>query len=169
MAIKDPSTLNGNLKVLGYSQYNISEYGIVTNVRTGSVLKPFIDRRGYENYSLWGDDGTRKTLRGHQLVARLYIPNPNHFSTVDHLDTNKRNNHVSNLEWVSNEENCKRAREAGLSVSVVTEEQVHEICRSLECNESQMSISRRMNVPYTTISSIKLRRNWKSISKHYNF
>ena len=46
----------------------------------------------------------------HRLVAEAFIPNPENLSDVDHIDCNKSNNHVSNLRWVSREENMARNR-----------------------------------------------------------
>jgi hypothetical protein len=50
----------------------------------------------------------------HRLVGELYVDNPDNLPQVDHIDNNRFNNHYTNLEWVSNEENMKRAVEAGL-------------------------------------------------------
>jgi hypothetical protein len=50
----------------------------------------------------------------HRLVAEVYLPNPNNLPEVDHLDNNRFNNHYTNLEWVSGDENRKRAVDSGL-------------------------------------------------------
>jgi hypothetical protein len=50
----------------------------------------------------------------HRLVGELYLDNPNNLAEIDHLDNNRFNNHYTNLEWVSKDENIKRAKEAGL-------------------------------------------------------
>lgn len=44
----------------------------------------------------------------HRAVATAFLPNPQNYKTVDHIDNNRLNNHVSNLEWVSYAENNKR-------------------------------------------------------------
>ena len=161
----------GNLSEFGYSQYNVSTSGQITNVTTGQVLKPFIDRRGYENFSLWGDDGTRKTLRGHQLVARKYIPNPDNLPQVDHLDGNKRNNSVENLEWVTNRENNLRARANGLMVSPNTypKELVHEVCEYLERGFTMYEIAEDLGVPKNFVFGIKHRLTHINESWGYDF
>lgn len=160
--------LNGNLGKIGYSQYEISESGEVTNLRTGQVLRPFIDKRGYENFSLWGDNGERKTFRGHQLVARVFIPNPNNYPQVDHIDCDKRNNHVTNLEWVSNETNIQRANANGLHGSSYKVEDVIEICRLLESGESIKDIAHYYGFPESLIYNIKYKVAWTHISAQFN-
>lgn len=46
-----------------------------------------------------------KSLAVHRLIARTFLPNPDNLPEVDHIDRNKRNNHVSNLRWVSRSTN----------------------------------------------------------------
>ena len=44
----------------------------------------------------------------HKLVAETFISNPNNYTEVDHIDRNKQNNKVSNLRWVTHQENMKK-------------------------------------------------------------
>lgn len=72
--------------------------------RKGKLLKPKIDRYGYETVVLT-KDGIRKNYTIHKLVALAFIPNPENKKTVNHKDGNKLNNNVSNLEWATEKEN----------------------------------------------------------------
>lgn len=67
------------------------------------LLKPSVDRYGYEKVILT-KNGIRKTYLVHRLVALAYIPNIENKPTVNHKDGNKRNNNVSNLEWMTHKE-----------------------------------------------------------------
>jgi hypothetical protein len=69
-----------------------------------------IKDNGYEEITLCG-----KHLYVHRLVALAFIPNddPENKTTVDHIDFNVANNHVSNLRWMNDTENKKRRKPKG--------------------------------------------------------
>lgn len=72
------------------------------------LLKQDKDKDGYFRVSLQCDSGKRRSFRVNRLVAIIFLPNPKNLPIVDHLDGNKENNHVDNLEWVSASENTRR-------------------------------------------------------------
>lgn len=83
--------------------YQISDMGNVKNLISGKILKPFSDEKGYLRVNLFKDK-KGKTFRVHRLVAQAFIPNPNNKATVDHINTIKNDNRVSNLRWFTQKE-----------------------------------------------------------------
>lgn len=94
-------------------QYKASNDGKVMTVKTGRILAPIIDARGYERVCLFKADRERR-YKVHRLIANTFLPNPEGKQQVNHKDGNKRNNCVDNLEWVTNEENLRHAIANGL-------------------------------------------------------
>jgi hypothetical protein len=71
------------------------------------MLKGSIGEHGYKYYRL-SKNGKKKMFYAHRLVAEHFLPNPNNLPVVNHIDGNKLNNSVTNLEWVSYSENTKK-------------------------------------------------------------
>lgn len=101
------------LRVLDlFSGYTIREDGIVTS-RFGRAIKPQVSKNGYIRVELWENGKGRKHLV-HRLLAETFIPNPDGKPQVNHIDGDKTNNALSNLEWATQSENQKHAYRAGL-------------------------------------------------------
>ena len=83
------------------------------------VRSPF----GYMAVSLQLGKGKMKTIRVHRAVADAFIPNPGNLPQVNHIDGNKTNNNVSNLEWVTEQGNVDHAWSTGLCMPIVKAKQ----------------------------------------------
>lgn len=79
-------------EINNFSNYEISNYGNIKNKINQKILKPCI-KSGYFCLSLTNNNGERKTVKIHRLVALSFILNP------ENKDHNKLNNNVNNLEW----------------------------------------------------------------------
>lgn len=78
------------LPITGASSYEISDDGTVTNRATGYRLKPFLDDSGYPLVKIRTDDGSKKTLKVHRLVANAFIPNPDNKPCVNQSISTER-------------------------------------------------------------------------------
>ena len=88
----------------GYEEnYLISNYGNVWSIRNSRLLKPKETKAGYLRVSP-SVNGYRRECFIHRLVALAFIPNPDNKPTVNHLNENKKDNRVENLEWATNAE-----------------------------------------------------------------
>ena len=87
------------MEINNYPKYLIYPDGRVFSKNVNGFLK-INDRRGYCGVVLTNGNG-RKKYGVHRLVAEHYIPNPNNYPTVDHINRIRNDNRVSNLRWAS--------------------------------------------------------------------
>ena len=95
--------------IIGFEgHYQVSNKGKIRSIKNNKIkeLKPYkeIKRCGYLSVYL-RLPGQKFTKKVHRLVAEAFIPNPNGFPEVNHIDENKENNCVENLEWCTGEYN----------------------------------------------------------------
>jgi len=91
----------------------VSSHGFVKSFHKGKVKLLTLNQTsdGYYMTQLWNNDGSKRFYRTHRLVAEEFCnnPNPTTHTYVNHKDGNKRNNHASNLEWVTPSQNSKHS------------------------------------------------------------
>lgn len=98
------------------NKFEVSNFGRIRNSKTKKIRKTSNSKRGYPVFSAW-INGKRKLINVHKCVAVEFIPNPKDLPQVNHIDGNKENNHIENLEWCTARENNIHARETGLHKS----------------------------------------------------
>lgn len=158
------------------SKYIVSCLGTVKNIKTGKILKPqpFHNGRLYVNLYLYGKEYRSQISR---LVATAFIPNPNNYPVVNHLDGNVTNNKDTNLEWTTYEGNTQHALRTGLITSIgenshlnkFSESLVINICEELMKRTSPIDISIKYGVSVYYISELKNKKTWRHITCNYDF
>lgn len=134
----------------------------------GRILSTHLDRYGYPICKLWRD-GKGKNYTVHRLVALSFLGNENNKPQVNHIDGNKINNSIDNLEWVTNSENDIHAYDLGLrstrkgvdcNFTKLTEEKVLSIRSMKEKGITQNNIARIFNISDGNVSQIVNRKRW---------
>lgn len=175
--------------VVGYEgMYEISSLGVLRSLNrvvpnhisktrvgksnfNGKILKFWLDKYGYEVVSVCRNAKREKTYI-HRAVAIAFIPNPNNYPFVNHLDGNKRNNNVYNLEWCTAIMNVRHAYSSGLMDSNKGERNFHSVLKDIdipiirELNDygiSPYEISNRYGCSPATIYDVIKKRTWKHI------
>lgn len=150
------------------NEYAINDEGIIFSIRNNAILKQTIGPSGYATVVLC-KKGFRRTKRVNRLVAETFIPNPENKSSVNHLDGNKLNNNMSNLEWSTPLENIEHAYALGLiknqgvtaSNSKFTQEHIDMIRERINNGESCLELANELGVNKSTISRIYSKRTYQ--------
>lgn len=140
-------------------KYLISSYGRVLGIGTyntckkGELIKQHKKRgrNGYMQVRLY-NNGIAKTIEVHTLVAKAFIPNPQSLPMINHIDEDKTNNHVNNLEWCTNQYNVRYSN--AKRVDIYTKDGTF-----IETLNSLTDASKKYNIPTSNISRCCLSKN----------
>lgn len=114
-------------EIPGYEKrYSISKSGVIKSLskrgKTCTVKKTGVSKWGYERTTLW--NGVKNVNhKVHRLVAITYMKNPQKHGDINHIDGDKLNNNLDNLEYCSRSENMKHAYKTGLKIHWRKQEQ----------------------------------------------
>lgn len=148
-------------RISQHPEYFIREDGLVWSTKTNRFLTPSIQGRGYHQVTLYP-----KQALVHRLVAETFFSNLENKPCVNHKDGNKTNNNVSNLEWVTIQENNKHAWNTGLKKSndraILSIEQVREIrTKYIPYKYGIPKLAKEYNVSNKCVENILYRNTWK--------
>lgn len=161
-------------EINGFEKYVIDENGNVFNKKDiNKSICQWVDNVGYKQVVLYLNN-KRKYMRIHRLVALAYIPNPDNLPQVNHIDGNKLNNNIGNLEWSTNKDNTQHGYDNGLYYSkkrshpiLVYDKTTKDLLYSFK---SIRSLSETLNLNRKTVSSIlngtKKTNNYKYIFEY---
>lgn len=161
-------------EVVGYEgTYEVSSLGRVRSLKSGAIMKPSVPIKRYPHLSLCLR-GKRKDANIHRLVAMAFIPNPSNGEVVNHINGDKHDNRVENLEWCTQSENQQHAHDTGrfpiirgedFSWAKLTEAQVKRIrlIKEVSPRMFKTKIGKLFGVSRQTISYILSRQTWTHI------
>ncbi len=162
--------------VVGFEAYfKVSSCGRVFSKRSNKILKQHLSKNGYMTVAvrIGGRNGQAYCFKIHRLVAEAFIPNLENKPMVNHIDNNRANNHISNIEWCTAKENAQHCVKSGnhprLSgedngQSKLTKDQVEYIRKVFKPHDKEFgarALGRKFNVNKTTILSVVNNESWK--------
>lgn len=157
-------------QIANASMYTIYEDGRIFSKYVNRFITPILDRKvGYYRIALKLDSGGKSHFLVHRLLAIHFIPNPENKEEVNHIDGNKLNNSINNLEWVTRNENMAHAHKLklrdnsgeGNPINILSEQDVLDIYNSLIDGARVSDLALKYNVSQPTIADIKAKRNWQ--------
>ena len=92
-----------------YPKYYINEIGQVYSSHINKNMRQQLQSNGYLSLFLVKDKKNHKAYT-HRLLAEIFIPNPNNYPCIDHINRNKLDNRLSNLRWVTHHMNCQNRK-----------------------------------------------------------
>ena len=172
--------------IKGYENYylvsNVGEIKTIERIITlpthsylkkEKMLKQFKDSKGYMHVKLYDGTGKPKSLTIHRIVASSFLDNPNNLAEVNHIDHNKNNNNVDNLEWMSRGDNIKHSyskrdpktyKGSGNKNSKLTEDVVISIRKEYrEKRTTYKTLANKYGVGTTLIGYIIKNQVWKHV------
>lgn len=157
-------------RIPNFSGYSVTKDGRVYSHKSDmfiSIQIRFRRNRNNARVKLIDDNGCRRTMYVHRLVAMAYLPNLENKATVNHKDFDTLNNHVDNLEWMTMEENIAHAKENGISIKYVFS--LSDIAEILELNRSGYNIgdiAKKYGCSNPVIKNVFNKENVKPITHH---
>ena len=126
-------------------------------------LKPQLDRKGYLKIILESGTPRRRSTSIHRLVAETYLPNPHNYGTVNHINEDKTDNRVENLEWMSNADNVEYSQAKTRLIETPTGETIEitnltKWCREVLNHPSSGTMLRTLRNPGTSCKGYRLIR-----------
>lgn len=162
----------GHVRSLTRTVEQMNRGGMCKTTYPSKMLRPTTTPNGYKQVRL-SKNNKQIHKNVHRLVAETFIPNPNSLPQVNHIDSNKSNNMVSNLEWVNNSGNQKHAFKFGFQSALkgedapwskLTEKQVLEIREKYKSGTyTYQRLADEYHLSHQYVGNIINKRNWSHI------
>lgn len=151
-----------NLDKVRSLERRIKNYPSGTRVMKAMPIKTRINTTGYLTVDL-SKEGDARRYKVHRLKATAFIPNPNNYPEINHMDGNKLNNRLSNLEWCTSSQNRIHAYKEGLKPSKLSKGDVDEIIKVYP-SKTLKELGTQYNVTLQAIWAVLHGKNCKRLN-----
>lgn len=153
--------------------YQVSEDGKIFSIRHQCFLRDYSNGTGYRKVNLYDRSGKQRKVYVHRAVAEAFLSNPTGMKEVNHIDCDKTNNAVWNLEWctrhgnlIHSYRNGKKRIGEGHGMHKLTCEQVRAIREEYVYGSKEhgtMALAKKYGVHQSTVAAITSGRHWKGV------
>lgn len=155
----------------GFDNYKISNLGRIYSIKRRACLRvKKLGNSGYYQVRL-SKDGSYIYKNLHRLLAETFIPNPNNYRTVNHINGNKLDNRLENLEWASD---CRQQHEACLlglkhtTQHVLTVDEINEVYKKyFEEGQSVYSLAKEYGTRKQQIAKLVKGQRHQDLYRQY--
>lgn len=160
-------SISNLLRFRYYYHYNYDKFH---KLKEPKIMKPVCTGKYPQICMGYAILGNRKTLHVHHLVAQVFIPNPNRYPNVLHIDNNKHNYSISNLKWGTQSQNIidafldgimPRTKGSKSGMSKINETIALDIFNT---KGKGYDLRKKYNVTYTVIYNIKQGNTWNHVT-----
>ena len=156
-------------EVSNFARVRTTERWAKNGVGVRIVKSRILKNRWTNGYAIVGlcKNNKAKNYYVHVLVAKAFVPNPLNLPQVNHIDTNKRNNLPSNLEWTTPKGNTDHAKENGLlpkgseKINAVLKE--HQIPKIRNDKGTYKQIARKFGISVSVVDKVRNRKMWRHV------
>jgi len=125
--------------------YQVSNNGNVKSLVSNKLLKQCINQDGYHQVCLY-KNGHKKNMLVHRLIAEAFIPNPDNKPTINHIDGNRANNDLNNLEYATMQEQLVH------SVNILGHKRIiNDYCRQRQKELHEKKVKRSDGIIFNSI------------------
>lgn len=155
-----------------FPSYEINSLGIIRNRKTGKIKSQYLANGGYYFVTLHKDNEGGKPRRVHRLIAEAFIPNPEGKPCINHINGNRSDYSIENLEWCNHQENMEHAFATGLAnntgerngMAKITESIAGKIKYLLAAGGiTQQEIANQFSISRSLVLGIKIGRLWRHV------
>ena len=158
-------------RVVFFYGYSVDRGGVIYNKKNKS-MKHQVSRQGYLYINIQMRDRSTKKISIHRAIAIAFIPNPNNFPVVNHINGIKDDNRIENLEWCTQRDNILHGFRMGRKQicgeastnSKLKRSQVVDILSQLNSGKKATALAKEYGVSHGTIYNIRNGKKWKSVS-----